>query len=376
MDSHPIIEISAVRKAHSIIREQASRTPVYRCPGFSEQVQDAVFHDHDAKVPMLELFFKCENLQKAGSFKFRGAYHFLSQLSENELRAGIISYSTGKAKPIHFFRHRLIWRKGNHAIALTMAANHASRLRGFPIPVQMLMTWNASPAKIDTIQKLGAEVLLHGPTLVECIHLATKIQLETGATLVPQGHPLIALGQGTVMLELHEQMQELGHGRLDAVIVPSATGALLAGTAVVSQALDPHITVFGSEPMIGGANLATARSQGKRITTLNDMTIADGLRSPTAQFNWEYVKNAALVRDVLQVTESEIRRTLASIVERMKFVVEPSSAVPLAALLYNTNLHHAINKMYEGRPLKIGVILTGGNITASAMSNLAQNNLE
>jgi threonine dehydratase len=254
-----------------------------------------------------------------------------------------------------------------------MAANSASKLRGFPIPVLMLMTWNASPAKIDAIRRLGATVLLHGPTLVECSQLATKIQLETGATLVPpSGHPLIALGQGTVMLEFHEQMLELGYGSLDAVIVPSAGGALLAGTAVASHALDPHITVFGSEPVIGGANLATARPQGKRITVLNDTTIADGLRSPTAQCNWEYVSNPTLVKDVLQVTESEIRRTLSSIVERMKFVVEPSSAVPLAALLFNPDLHHTLRKMYKGRPLKVGVVLTGGNVSLGALCSLIE----
>ncbi|KAH6618446.1 serine racemase [Boeremia exigua] len=357
MDSYPIIEIRAIRKAHSVIREQTYRTPIHKCPEVSQEVQDAVFDTHDASVPKLELYFKCENLQKAGSFKFRGSYHFLSQLTEKELRAGIISYSTG-----------------NHAIALTIAANHASQLRGFLIPVQMLMTWNASPAKIDTIQRLGGKVLLHGPTLVECIELAIKIQLETGATLVPQGHPLIALGQGTAMLEFHEQMQELGYGRLDAVIVPSATGALLAGTAVVSHALDPHITVFGSEPVMGGANLATARLQGKRVTVLNGTTIADGLRSPTAQSNWEYVKNPTLVKDVLQVTELEIRRTLTSFAEQMKTVVEPSSAVPLAALLFNTDLHHTLKTMYEGEPLKIGVVLTGGNIGLMDMCDLAEKN--
>lgn len=257
-----------------------------------------------------------------------------------------------------------------------MAAKRVSQLRGFSIPVQILMTWNANAAKIDTIQRLGAKILLHGPTLVECIDLAIKIQLETGATLIPQGHPFIALGQGTVMLEFHEQMQELGYGNLDAVIVPSATGALLAGTAVVSHALDPHVTVFGSEPVMGGANLATARLQGKRITELNDMTIADGLRSPTAQFNWEYVRNPSLVKDVLQVTESEIRRTLTLIVERMKFVVEPSSAVPLAALLFNTDLHHTLKMMHKGRTLKIGVVLTGGNISFAAMCGLAEKNNE
>lgn len=104
MDSYRTIEISGIRKAHSIIREQAYRTPVHTCLEVSKDVQDAVFDGHGARVPMLELFFKCENLQKAGSFKFRGAYHFLSQLSEKALRAGIVSYSTGKAKPNRFFR--------------------------------------------------------------------------------------------------------------------------------------------------------------------------------------------------------------------------------------------------------------------------------
>jgi threonine dehydratase len=98
MDSHPVLEIGAIRKAYSIICEQAYRTPVHKCPEVSKEVQDAIFEDHDARVPIFELFFKCENLQKAGSFKFRGAYHFLSQLSEKALRAGVVSYSTGKIK--------------------------------------------------------------------------------------------------------------------------------------------------------------------------------------------------------------------------------------------------------------------------------------
>lgn len=103
MESRPIIEIDAIRKAYAIIRKQAYETPVHKCPELSKEVQDAIFNDHDARVPMVELFFKCENLQKAGSFKFRGAYHFLSQLSEKALRAGIVSYSTGTAKPDYLF---------------------------------------------------------------------------------------------------------------------------------------------------------------------------------------------------------------------------------------------------------------------------------
>lgn len=98
MESYPIVEIDAIRKAYCIVREQAYKTPIHKCPELSKEVQDAIFDDRDTRVSMLELFFKCENLQKAGSFKYRGAYHFLSQLSEKALRAGIVSYSTGKAK--------------------------------------------------------------------------------------------------------------------------------------------------------------------------------------------------------------------------------------------------------------------------------------
>lgn len=128
---------------------------------------------------------------------------------------------------------------GNHAIALTQAARALSEVKGFHIPVEVLMSWTASPDKIELIESFGGKATLHGPTLTECALLAESIEQETGATLVPpSGHPNIVLSQGTAMLEFDEQMEELGEGPLDVVIVPSAGGALLAGTAMACQGLD------------------------------------------------------------------------------------------------------------------------------------------
>ncbi|KAK4908611.1 hypothetical protein LTR49_022514 [Elasticomyces elasticus] len=359
MASLPVLDLPGIRKAYSIIRAQTYRTPVHEFPEMSRTVQDAVFgsdHDGHAGNSMLEVLFKCENMQKAGSFKFQGAYHFLSHLDEKSLRAGVVSYSTG-----------------NHAIALATAARSISQIKGFPIPVHILMTWTASQAKINAVRDLGATVLLHGPTLVECIQLANEMQLVTGATLVPQGHPIIALGQGTVMLELYEQMEELGHVTLDAIIIPSAGAGLLAGTAVVCRDSDSRTAVFGSEPTTGGANLALARLQGKNITILDGTTIADGLRLTTALCTWHYVKDATLVQDVYQVADQEIREALSLIANQMNLVVEPSSAVPLAALLFSSDLQHALRAMYRGTPLRVGVVLTGGNISSDALRQLSYN---
>lgn len=256
-----------------------------------------------------------------------------------------------------------------------MAARSASEARGFPIPVEILMTWTASQSKIDRIRRMGATVTQHGPTLVECQKLAEEIQRKRGATIVPpSAHPNIALGQGTAMLELHEQMNELEEGRLDAVLVPSAGGALLAGTAVACHGLDPKIKVFGTEPAHGGANLREARAQGCRSTTITDHTIADGLRSVTAPCNWEIVRDSTLVDDVYSVDDDEIQTALCRIIEDMKLLVEPSSAVPVAALLFNRHLHQQLASLYRGKPLRIGVILTGGNVSLKALSEMLEKN--
>ncbi|KAK4579916.1 hypothetical protein LTR86_000117 [Recurvomyces mirabilis] len=360
MVSTPTLNIQAIRQAHSIIRESAYRTPVLVCPGLSRAVNTALtaHDDEPSKQAPTEIYLKCENFQRAGSFKFRGAYHFLSKLSDVSLRAGVVSYSTG-----------------NHAIALTLAANSMSKSKSFPIPVTIVMTWTASPAKIDTIRRLGGTVIQHGPTLVECMQIAEAFRLETGATLLPQGHPWIAMGQGTVMLEFQEQMKELGWGGLDVVVMPSAGGGLLAGTAVVCHDSDSNTKVFGTEPSTGGANLAVARLSGERVTSIEGTTIADGLRLTTAACNWEYVKDPAFVQDVFQVHDWQIRNALACLIEDLKFVVEPSAAVSLAALLFNEDLQDALrsmNSMNTGRPIRVGLVLTGGNLSLDALCALLE----
>lgn len=258
-----------------------------------------------------------------------------------------------------------------------MAARSASEASGFPIPVEILMTWTASPAKIDRIRRMGARVTQHGPTLVECQKLAEDIQRKTGATIVPpSGHPDIALGQGTAMLELHDQMRELDdEGPLDVVLVPSAGGALLAGTAVACHGLDAGITkVFGTEPSQGGADLRHARARGCRSTTISTdhNTVADGLRSVTAPCNWEIVRDERLVEDVYSVDDEAIQRALCRIIEDMRFLVEPSSAVPVAALLFNGHLQQHLASLYRGKPLRIGVILTGGNVGLKSLGTLLE----
>ncbi|KAK3673989.1 hypothetical protein LTR78_006191 [Recurvomyces mirabilis] len=357
MISTPTLNIQAIRQAHSIIRESAYRTPVLVCPALPKAVSTALtaHDDEPSKQAPIEIYLKCENFQRAGSFKFRGAYHFLSQLSDVSLCAGVVSYSTG-----------------NHATALTVAATILSKTKNFPIPVTIVMTWTASPVKIDTIRRLGGTVIQHGPTLVECMQIAEAFQLETGATLLPQGHPWIATGQGTVMLEFQEQMKELGCGGIDVVIVPSAGGGLLAGTAVVCHDSGSNIRVFGTEPSTGGANLALARLSGEQVTSITGTTIADGLRLTTAACNWQYVKDPAFVQGVFQVHDWQIRHALACLVEELKFMAEPSSAVPLAALLFNEDLQDALRSMNRGMPIKVGLVLTGGNISLDALRALLE----
>jgi threonine dehydratase len=238
--------------------------------------------------------------------------------------------------------------------------------------VHVVMTWGASKAKMDAIRKLGGTVLQHGPTLVECMQLAKNIQIKTGATLVPQGHCNIALGQGTVMLEFQDQLRSAGFSKLDAVIVPSAGGALLAGTAVVCQSFKPRTAVFGVEPAEGGANLTLARHRGSPVSVLEGETIADGLRLTTSPCNWAYVKDPALVRDVFQVRDCHIREALSTIIESTGMIVEPTAVVAVAAMLSNEGLQNTLRTMGTSteEPLHIGVILTGGNVDKQTLQEL------
>ncbi|KAF4554915.1 Pyridoxal-phosphate dependent enzyme-like protein 1 [Elsinoe fawcettii] len=350
----PQISLESIQRAYDIIQPQLIRTPVLTNPDLSKLVEDAVFPDEDSheRRGRLKLFLKCENLQRGGSFKFRGASFFLSQLNEASLRRGVVAYSTG-----------------NHAIGLALAARSASDALGFPIPVQIVMSWTASNAKVDKIRALGAIVFQAGSTLTECAVVAEEISRETGATLVPtSSHPFNTIGQGTAGLEFMEQMEEMEQRRLDVVLVPTGGASLLAGTAMACKGVQPKLRIFGTEPAIGAADLSKSRACGQRSTHISGSTIADGLRQPVALCNWGIASNPSMVEAVYAVSDAEIRLATVQVLKIIGMLIEPSSAVPIAALLFDKALHQQFHHIHKGMQLNIGVIITGGNTSIDTFS--------
>ncbi|EGE03764.1 pyridoxal-5'-phosphate-dependent enzyme [Trichophyton equinum CBS 127.97] len=351
------LNLAAVKEAYTLIKPKIWKTPVYKSAILSHTISSAIFRKDNigaTGVPKINVFFKCENLQKTGSFKFRGASHFLARQNDRALRNGLVTYSTG-----------------NHGIALAQAAAYESEERGFPIPLTVIMSKSADRGKISMIEKLGATVSACYSTMEACAVQAEELQRKAGLTLVPtSGHCHVVLGQGTVMLEFQQQVAGLGEKPLDAVIVPIAGGALLAGTALVCQEASSRIDVFGAEPLEGGPSLLQGRQRGRRIDTLRPKksTIADGLRCLVAKSNWDILRSKTHVRDVFPVADSEILTAMRLILEGTKQLVEPSAAVPLAALLFNKRLHS--NLALRNGPLNVGIILSGGNTSVERLLSL------
>ncbi|ORY12332.1 serine racemase [Clohesyomyces aquaticus] len=299
-------------------------------------------NDTPAK-PNIELYFKCENFQFTGSFKFRGASHFLAKLEDHELSKGVVAYSTG-----------------NHAQAVAHAAQLASQTRGIPIPTYVVVPKNCPNKKIDAAKRYGATVLLSGTAPEARSLLATRIQESTGAVLVPPAdHLNISLGQSTLIREFLHQVEDMSCGSLDAVIVPSGGGGLLVGAAAACKTLG--VTVFGAEPKNGGAGLTAALQKGSQNFIMGqDPTIADGLRSLTGEANWNLIKNRENVEQVFTATEAQIKEALRLAIEELGFIIEPSAAVPLAVALFNSEFQRRMAR--EKTLVRVGIVLTGGNI--------------
>lgn len=221
------------------------------------------------------------------------------------------------------------------------------------------MPLSAPKTKIEAAKRYGVNVILHGESITESGVLAMELQRTTGATLVPpSGHSNIVLGQATAMLEFMQQVYDRDNVSLDAVIVPSGGGGLLAGAAIACRGLKTK--VIGTEPAIGGANLARGRREGTRYMTIDsDSTIADGMRSVVSESNWEVVSDKTYVHNVYAVEEEDIKSALRLTIEETKMLIEPSAAVPLAAVLFNKELHRELACL--GPQLKIGIFLSGGN---------------
>jgi len=305
------IQATDVRQAAVRIRPLARRTPVLTCAGF------------DARAGV-RAFFKCENLQRGGAFKIRGASNLILSLEAGELARGVVAYSSG-----------------NHAQAVAIAARHVGAR------ATIVMPEDAPRSKMEATRAHGAHIVTYNRQTEQRERIAARILEETGATLVPPfDHPRIMAGQGTAALELLEET-----GPLDALVTPVGGGGLLSGSATIAKAIAPAIRVFGAEPE-GANDTFLSLAAGKPVAIPHPDTIADGLRSPQpGALTFPVIER--LAEGVLLVSDNEIREAVKFLLLRMKVLVEPSGAVPAAAVLFG--------KLPPGIG-SIGVILSGGNV--------------
>ncbi len=301
-----------VRAAAARIEGKAHRTPVITCSALDAMAGRS-------------LFFKCENLQKVGAFKFRGAYNALSRMSEEQLARGVVTHSSG-----------------NHAQALALAA----QMRG--VPAWIVMPTNSPAVKRRAVEGYGATVVPCEPTLPARAETADRVVAETGATFLPSyNHPDIIAGQGTAALELLEEVPDL-----DAIIAPVGGGGLMSGTCIAARGLKPSIRLFAAEPL-GADDAARSFAAGDLIPQTNPQTIADGLRTGLGDLTWPILRDH--LEAVHTASESDIIQSTRLFWERAKLVLEPSGALPLAVALAEEF------RALEGIK-KVGLILSGGNL--------------
>ncbi|MBP0031133.1 threo-3-hydroxy-L-aspartate ammonia-lyase [Roseofilum sp. Guam] len=276
------------------------------------------------EITQAQVFFKCENLQKTGSFKFRGAYYTLSQLPESERKHGVIAYSSG-----------------NHAQAIALAGALLE------IPTTLVMPENAPKVKFSATEGYGANIVTYDPTQTRRETLTLQLAKEQNLNLIPPyDHPQIIAGQGTTAKELIEEV-----GDLDYLLVCCGGGGLLSGCAIAAKTLSPHCHVVGVEPALGDD--ATRSFYTQTLQTVNNpQTIADGARTPSLG-NYTFPLVLRHVDQMVTVSENSIRRTLRFLWERLKLVVEPTGTLAAAALLEG---------QIQAPGAKIGVILSGGNV--------------
>ena len=300
-----------VRAAAERLRGVAHRTPVVTSRTLDERTGTRAF-------------LKAENLQRMGAFKFRGAYNRLAQLTPAERAGGVVAFSSG-----------------NHAQGVALAA----RLLG--IPAAIVMPSDAPAAKLAATRGYGAEVVLYERARMNRAELAASIANERGATLVPPyDDPAIIAGQGTVALELIEDV-----GPLDALLVPLGGGGLTAGSCLAATALSPGVRVYGVEPAAGD-DWVRSWAADRIVSIPVPQTIADGQQTQApGELTWPIVRR--LAAGIVTVTDDEIRAAMRFAFERLKLVVEPSGASALAALLF---------AKVDVRNQRVGVTISGGNV--------------
>ena len=283
-----------------------------------------------------EVHFKCEQLQRAGAFKFRGACNAVWSLSDPQAARGVVTHSSG-----------------NHGAALALAA----RTRG--IACHVVVPHNAVPAKLAAIAAYGAILHHCEPTIAAREALCAQVQLATGAELVhPYADPRVIVGQGTAALELLNQNGSAGTGRFDALVVPVGGGGLAAGTAIATAALSPRTRVFAAEPS-GAADTFNSLQRGERSVDIVPDTICDGLRGTLGVPNFALLQAYRVT--ALTIDDADTAAAMRLLWQRGKLLVEPSSAIALAAVLGN-------RERFAGQ--RVGIILSGGNVDLDAVSQL------
>jgi threonine dehydratase len=302
--------IGQIRDAAARIAPHARVTPVLR-----SATLDA--------LSGAELHFKCENLQRGGAFKFRGACNAVWALSDEAAAHGVVTHSSG-----------------NHGTALALAA----ATRG--IAAHVIVPEGAVRAKVEAIARAGATIHRCAPTQAAREAMAAQVQQATGAVLVhPYADTRVMAGQGTATLELLHQAPAL-----DALITPVGGGGLASGTAIAAHALDSTLALFGAEPL-GADDAARSLAQGQRVTTVVPDTICDGLRALVGQTNLDALRQHRV--DIITVSDSETIAAMQLLWMELKLVVEISSATVLAAILQRP-------QQFAGR--RVGVLLSGGNV--------------
>jgi threo-3-hydroxy-L-aspartate ammonia-lyase len=319
MTDTPPVTLDDVRDAAAQIKDVAHRTPVLR-----SRTLDALVG--------AEVFLKCENLQRIGAFKFRGAYNAASRLAPEQLSKGIAAYSSG-----------------NHAQAVALAA------RELGTTAVILMPEDTPRSKMDATAGYGAEIITYDRYTGDRVAIGEAMAADRGLALIPPyEHPHVIAGQGTAALELIDEV-----GDLDALVVPVGGGGLMAGSATVAKGLTPGIRVIGVEPEAGDDTKRSLEA-GRRVSIPVPRTIADG-QAADIPGELTFSINRRLVDEIALVTEDQIREAMRLAFERLKIVIEPSGATPLAALLA---------RRIDSVPSRIGVIISGGNVGARRFAEL------
>ncbi|XP_010455573.1 PREDICTED: serine racemase [Camelina sativa] len=313
-------DISTIKEAHERIKPYIHITPVLT----SESLNI---------ISGRSLFFKCECFQKGGAFKFRGACNAVLSLDPEQAAKGVVTHSSG-----------------NHAAALSLAA----KMQG--IPAYIVVPKGAPQCKVDNVIRYGGKVIWSESTMSSRETVASKVLQETGSVLIhPYNDGRIISGQGTIALELLEQIQEI-----DAIVVPISGGGLISGVALAAKSIKPSIRIVAAEPK-GADDAAQSKVAGKIITLPVTNTIADGLRASLGDLTWPVVRD--LVDDVITLEDCEIIEAMRMCYEILKVSIEPSGAIGLAAVLSNS---------FRSNPSlsdckNIGIVLSGGNVDLGSL---------